>query len=108
QCALPIGKVTDFALLADEIVGELRMEWVDHPRGELGDEEGEDLSERLFGGETATGDRVDVGPVDDGTHKGKAGGDESDVPESPPGPFLACGFEAQAHAQVFDLGGHLL
>src|SRR5690606_36616175 len=35
QCALPIGKVTDFALLADEIVGELRMEWVDHPRGEL-------------------------------------------------------------------------
>ena len=97
--------VPDLSGRPELVGGELGVEGVDHPGGEVVDEEGEDCGEPLLAGETALRDGVEMRPVDDRSNEGEPFGEERDVPESAEGARLPGRLQAEPHPQMFDLGG---
>ena len=104
----PVRDVLDLALLPEEVVGELRLQRIDHPPGEAVAQKGQNRGEGFLGGQGAATDGMDMRPVDQGPHKREFTGQEGDVAEGTEGVLLAGSFQTEGDAQVLHLGGQVM
>ena len=104
----PVRDVLDFAFVAEQVVGELCLERVDHPSREVVPQERDHGSKRFLGGESPAADGMDMGPVDQRSHKRELIGQQGDVAEGAVGALLACGLEPKGYSQMLHLGSQVL
>ena len=89
----------DLPALTELVVGELHLERLDHPSGEVLPDEREHRLERILRRQPATSHGVDMSPVDYGSDEGELGGELGDIPETAEGPGVAGRFQTHAHSK---------
>ena len=78
---LAIGNVTDLAGVTKFVVGELAVQRVEGPSGEVVAEKPKDSEKAVLRGESTTGHRMDVCPIHDRVYKGEVACNQRNVPK---------------------------